>query len=181
MRHLNLFALPLMFAMVACAPVSTPSSVAPKGPSDKPLEPCHPGCFPAGTVIATPEGQRLIETIQPGDMVTLIGGDGQPTSGPVESTFQTCNRLVEVRTDSGNLLTTATQPLCLGGGGFRRADDLAEGDTIYRWDQGTRRPATVRTVVPTGQETTVYNLVVGESNVFVAAGFLARGKPPLVK
>ncbi len=181
MRHLNLLAMALIFAVAACAPMTTPSATAPKGPSDKPLEPCQPGCFPAGTVITTPDGPRLIETIQPGDYVTLIGADGQPTNGPVESTFQTSNRLVEVRTDSGNLLTTATQPLCLCGGGFRRAGELAEGDTIRHWDQGVCRPATVRGVVPTGREAAVYNLVVGESNVFVAGNFLARGKPPLVK
>ncbi len=27
-------------------------------------EPCHPGCFPAGTPVATPEGLRPIETIR---------------------------------------------------------------------------------------------------------------------
>jgi hypothetical protein len=35
-------------------------------------------------------------------------------------------------------------------------------------------------VVPIGRETPVFNVVVGESAVFIAGGFLARGKPPPV-
>lgn len=104
--------------------------------------------------------------------------DGRATSGPVESSFQTCNRLVEVRTDAGRLLTTETQPLCLKEGGFRRAGELAEGDVIWRWEAGQCRPAKVQAVMPTEGEAAVFNLVVGESAVFVAGGFLARGKPP---
>jgi hypothetical protein len=109
-----------------------------------------------------------------------VGPDGAPTSGLVDTSFETCNRLVEVRTESGSLLTTETQPLCLRNGGFRPAGKLAEGDVIWRWEGGERRPAQVREVVPTGREASVFNLVVGESAVFVAGGFLARGKAPLV-
>jgi hypothetical protein len=150
------------------------------GHADKesPPPPCHPGCFPAGTLVATPGGPRAIETIRPGDAVTLLGGDGALLSGSVGSTFQTCNRLVEVRTDGGELLTTETQPLALRDGGFRRAGELAEGDVVWRWEAGGRRPARVRAVVPVAGEAEVFNLVVGESAVFVAGGFLAKGKPP---
>src|SRR5207249_922417 len=140
---------------------SSSSSSSGKGKSNKqeyPPPPCHPGCFPAGTAIATPEGPRPIEALRRGDRVTLVGSDGTSTSAMVDSTFQTCNRLVEVRTESGSLLTTETQPLCLRDGGFRRAGELAEGTLIWRWEAGERRSTRVEAVVPTGREVSVFNL-----------------------
>jgi hypothetical protein len=184
MRRLIPILLIMLGGIAACSPgPATNGSVKDKSGSEdeKKYPPCHPGCFPAGTVVATPTGLRLIESLGRGDRVTLVGPDGVPTSGAVDATFQTCNRLVEVRTDAGRLLTTQTQPLCLQAGGFRPAGEVTEGDIIWRWDGGERRPARVQGVAPTEGEVPVYNLVVGESNVFVANGFLARGKPPLAE
>ncbi len=175
----------VLIFVTGCAPggSSTGKTTEPakeKSPfQDKsPPPPCHPGCFPAGTLIATPDGARRIEAIAPGEVVVLISPDGTSVVGPVHSTFQTCNRLVEVRTESGDLVTTETQPLGLRDGEFRRAGELVAGDVIWRWENGQRHAARVRAVVATGQEAPVFNLVVGESGVFVAGGFLARGKPP---
>src|SRR5262245_41868528 len=177
MRWLSSFAAVLLLGISACSSNSpTPPRVT--SGRESPPPPCHPGCFPAGTMIATPAGPRPIETVRRGDLVTLVGPDGTPTSGPVDSTFQTCNRLVEVQTESGNLLTTQSQPLCLRGGGFRPAGELTAGDLIWQWQGGERRPAVVRAVVPSGRDEPVFNLVVGESNVFIAGEFLARGKLP---
>jgi hypothetical protein len=173
MRCLFPFLAVLLLGLPACSATPSSGSKQQQGPPP----PCHPGCFPAGTTIATPDGLRPIESIGVGDVVTLIGADGTPTRRIVSSTFHTCNLLVEVQTDAGRLLTTRTQPLCLADGEFRTAGDLAEGDVIWRWVDGERRPARVRSVLPKEGEVEVYNLVVGESAVFVAGGFLARGKP----
>ena len=100
--------------------------------------------------------------------------------GTVESIYQTNNSLLEVRTESGSLLTTATQPLCLETGELRPAGELVAGDRIWRWEGSQRRSTTVREVVPTSRDGAVFNLVVGKSAVFIAGGFLARGKPPMV-
>jgi hypothetical protein len=179
MRRLFLLFATLALGIASCS--SNPTTGKDKATTERvPNEPCHPGCFPAGTMVASPEGTRPIETIRLGDFVTLIDADGIPTSGKVNARYQTCNRLVEVHTESGNLLTTETQPLCLGDGGFRAAGELVEGDLIWRWEEGKRRSARVLAVVPTGRETPVFNVVVGESAVFIAGGFLARGKPPPV-
>jgi hypothetical protein len=175
LRRLVPFAVALALGVSAC---SSDTGKGKATPRTQPPEPCHPGCFPAGTPVATPHGPRPIESIRGGDVVTLIGPGGAPTGGAVGSTFQTCNRLVEVRTEAGNLLTTETQPLCLAGGELRRAGELAPGDRVWRWEGGERRAAKVLAVVPTGREVAVFNLVVGDSAVFVAGGFLARGKPP---
>jgi hypothetical protein len=169
------FTAALLLGVSACSPDTGQGKSTPR---TQPPEPCHPGCFPAGTPVATPGGPRPIESIRGGDAVTLIGPGGAATSGAVRSTFQTCNRLVEVRTEAGSLLTTETQPLCLADGEYCRAGELAEGDRIWRWEGGERRAAKVLAVMPTGREGPVFNLVVGDSAVFVAGGFLARGKPP---
>jgi hypothetical protein len=183
MRRLSLLTLALLLGVGACGPNggstgTTGPTATGKTAGGYPPPPCHPGCFPAGTVVATPNGPRPIESVGRGDLVTLVGPDGTPTSGAVDGCFRTCNRLVEVRTEAGSLRTTETQPLCLTAGGFRPAGELAGGDVVWRWEGGERRPARVLAVERTGQEGPVFNLVVGESAVFVAGGFLARGKPP---
>jgi hypothetical protein len=173
-------ALSMLVGLSACAP-EKPDPKKDRGNADKksPPPPCHPGCFPAGTLVATPEGPRPIEAVGRGDRALVVTADGTTTAATVDSTFQTCNKLMEVQTDQGQLLTTTTQPLCLVSGGFRPAGELAEGDRVWRWEGDERRAARVFAVVATGREAEVYNLVVGESAVFVAGGFLARGKPPL--
>src|SRR5262249_27577834 len=59
--------------------------------------PCHPGCFPAGTLVVVPGGTKRIEFIRAGETVTTVGPDGKGARGVVESVFTSTNRLVEVR------------------------------------------------------------------------------------
>ena len=195
MRRTSFLAVTLVIGLSACDDKSTKKTTGqgsgsgsteekkkdPDPDEGKRHPPCHPGCFPAGTMVATPTGLRLIETIKAGELVTLIGPDGAALSGPVHSTFKTDNRLVEIQTETGTIRTTLTQPLCLMAGGFRTAEDLKAGDEIWRWMDGKRQAARVTGVVNTGLDAPVFNLVVGESAVFVAGGFLARGKPPAVE
>jgi hypothetical protein len=150
----------------------------PRKQENVPLVPCHPGCFPAGTVVLVTDGSTRIELIREGDAVTTVGPDGRAGRGVVEHVFRTRNRLVEVRTDGGRVVTTDAQPLCLRDGSLKRAGDLEAGDRIWRWESGRRVEAAVREVVATGREAPVFNLILGDSAVFVAGGFLARGKPP---
>jgi hypothetical protein len=142
------------------------------------LEPCHPGCFPAGTPVQTPAGALPIERVKVGQMVTTVGPDGQAARGVVKEIFTTKNRLVEVRTDHGAAVTTDAQPFCLVDGGFQRAGELKPGNRIWQWRDGRRQEAVVREVVATGRTEPVFNLILGDSAVFVAGGFLVRGKPP---
>ncbi len=142
-------------------------------------EPCHPGCFPAGTPIRTPDGTRPVETIRAGDVVTSISPDGVEVTRKVQSVFKTWNRLIEVRTDDGTLVTTPTQPLALVSGELRASGELKVGDQIWRWEGHARKAVTVRSVISTGREEAVFNLVLGDSVVFIADGFVVRSKPPL--
>lgn len=175
----------IAFAVCSCGPTepttsSTKSQTTPTTTKDdhEKYPPCHPGCFPAGTLVATPTGPKEIQTIAKGEIVTLVTTDGAATTGSVEDVFKTPNRLLEVRTDAGTVTTTETQPLCLQAGGFRLAGELKAGDTIWRWENGGRTAATVKEVTAPVREADVFNLVVGKDKVFIAGGFLARGKPP---
>jgi hypothetical protein len=143
-----------------------------------PPPPCHPGCFPAGTPIRTPGGSQPVERLRQGDSVTTVGPNGAAAPGKVLAVFATRNRLLEVRTEAGNLVTTETQPLALAGGGLRAAGKLKAGDRVFRWDGRERLAVTVRSVVLTGREEQVFNLILGEPAMFVADGFLVRSKPP---
>jgi hypothetical protein len=147
---------------------------------ERPLIPCHPGCFPAGTLVRVADGARRIELLRAGDIIMTIGPDGREGRAAVQTVFTSTNRLIDVRTDRGVAVTTEAQPLCLAAGGFSKAGDLKPGDRVWRWRDGRRTEAVVREVAPTGRTETVYNLIIGDSAVFVAGDFLARGKPPAV-
>jgi hypothetical protein len=143
-------------------------------------EPCHPGCFPAGTKVSVPGGTMVIERLRVGDSVVTFGADGRATTAKVEAIFVTRNRLLELRTEGGNLTTTITQPMFLEGGEFKAAGELKAGDRVWRW-QGAQRRATaalVEVTAPT-REAQVFNLVLGAPTTFVADGFLVRSKPPV--
>src|SRR5262249_6819442 len=124
-----------------------------------PQQPCHPGCFPAGTSIRVPGGTTPVERVREGDLITTVGPGRMTWQGKVASVFVTRTRLLDVGPDAGNLVTTQTQPLALVGGGLRAAGELKAGDRVYRWDGRERRPVTVRSVAPAGREELVINLV----------------------
>lgn len=145
---------------------------------ERQFEPCHPGCFPAGTMILVPGGKSLVERINAGDVVTTVGPDGKSSKSKVASVFVTRNRLIEVSTDAGKLVTTETQPLALSTGALKGAGELKAGDRIYRWVEGERKAATVKGVTQTLREEKVFNLILGDPVLFIANGFLARSKPP---
>ncbi len=184
MRRTTPFLLLVCLALTACGPASNTSRPTTQ-PTTKPTDderkypPCHPGCFPKGTLVATPSGPREIQAVGKGEIVTIITADGEVTTGPVASVFETCNRLLDLTTDAGTLRTTETQPLCLAAGGFAEAGKLKAGDRIWKWADGKRAAVTVNGVNPVDGTSAVFNLVVGTDKVFVANGFLARGKPPV--
>lgn len=145
----------------------------------EPLQiPCHPGCFPRGTLVETPQGQSLIETIQPGDLLTAILPGGQAVPVGVQSVFVTHNRLWQIDTSAGSLVTTQIQPICVATDRSVRAGDLQPGQSILHYQEGELHAAEVTAVSPTSRTEQVFNLVLGNSEIFVAGGFLARSKPP---
>jgi len=140
--------------------------------------PCHPGCFPAGTLVQVPGGTKAIDRIREGDLVITLDADGKPSPVKVTGVFKTRNRILMLRTEDGQLLTTATQPIAVEKGGFAPAGELKPGDRIWRWTDGKRRKARVLDMSAADRETDVFNLILGEATPFIAGGFVVRSKPP---
>lgn len=146
-------------------------------------EPCHPGCFPHGTLVETPFGPQKIDAIAVGDEVWVISPDGKRISLPVVSIFRTTNRLWIVETSRGELRTTETQPLCTNLDDLIEAGKLRAGDVILGWspnetDDGLVQEVGVVSVTQTDEVVPVVNLVLGNREPFIANGYLARSKPP---
>jgi hypothetical protein len=140
---------------------------------------CHPGCFPAGTLVLTPGCPRAIEQIKAGDYVLGVDKKGNTIPAKVRSAFVTENYLVEIETDAGRLTTTNKQPLCLACGCTKTALELAVGDLLVRWENGQARPAKVIAINKTDKLTTVFNLVLEDQDFYISGGFQVRSKPPL--
>lgn len=147
---------------------------------ERPMEPCHPGCFPWGTMIETAKGLRRVEQIKVGDNIVAILRTGEATKIPVSSIFRTRNRLLEIHTSEGTLLTTPQQPLCMTSSENVAAGKLEQGDLVLVWRNGETRQAKVNQVVITDRIEPVINLVLGDSEAFIANGFVARSKPPAI-
>lgn len=145
-----------------------------------PAPPCHPGCFPTGTLVETPSGPRRIEELVVGDLVISYSSGRVPTAIPITDIFTTDNVLWRIETDHGPLLTTETQPLCLATGLIQSTGNLRPGDKLLNCQQGLVQEATVIHVGPANRSGRVHNLVLGDSQHFVAGGFLVRSKPPAI-
>jgi hypothetical protein len=143
--------------------------------------PCHPGCFPHGTLVQTPRGPRGIETIRVGDEVVTFTADGSPAVATVDSVFVTTNRLWEVRTPRGVLLTTETQPLWLADNRTAPVGKLAPPMRLICAAGVERTAAPITSVRNTGRIEQVVNLVLRDADTFSVDGYLARSKPPLLE
>jgi hypothetical protein len=142
------------------------------------FEPCHPGCFPRGTLVDTPQGRRPIESIAAGEPVTAFLPSGERISATVKSVFATDNRLWHIATEAGDLITTQTQPLCLATDRTIVAGELQPGDEILRGEDGSLYGVRVLSAAPTDRIENVFNLILDDSARFLANGYLARSKPP---
>lgn len=143
-----------------------------------PLQPCHPGCFPQGTLVETVAGPRAIETIEVGTALVAFDRSGNRRSVAVSAVFTTTNRLVEIVTSHGTLWTTPTQPLATALTRPVPAGDVREGDTLLTWSAGELQEVRVEQARQTERIARVFNLVLRDSELFVAGGYLARSKPP---
>jgi predicted lipid-binding transport protein (Tim44 family) len=121
------------------------------------------GCFQAGTRVRTPQGEVMIETLRPGDLV--LAGNGYTTR--VEAVQVTRDQVLMLETSAGTLRTTAEHPLLCADGRFRLAGELTRGDRLEN--------ATIQRCV-VGGEQTVYNLTVGTPHTFIADGFVVHNK-----
>ncbi|MBI5584589.1 MAG: Hint domain-containing protein [Deltaproteobacteria bacterium] len=134
------------------------------------------GCFPAGTVIVTPQGERPIERLAAGDEILAVDPDGRPIRSRVKTILVNKNPLVKIKTPGGSQLATADHPFSLGDGRFRAAGDLRVGDRITRWKEGRLVAEKVRGIEAGPGEGLVFNLEVDEPHTFIAGGLVVHNK-----
>ena len=84
-------------------------------------------CFAAGTPLLTPDGEKPIETIRPGDWV-LTAPENDPEAPPVlrqvEEVFQNYMSLLHLQVGGKTIRTTSEHPLYVRGKGWTAAKEL---------------------------------------------------------
>ncbi|MGZ8450422.1 MAG: polymorphic toxin-type HINT domain-containing protein, partial [Candidatus Deferrimicrobiaceae bacterium] len=134
------------------------------------------GCFPAGTKIRTPGGERPIESLSEGMEVVAVGADGVPVAAAVRLRTGRLGAPIEITTDAGRLRVTPDHPLAVPEGAFRSAGELSPGDLVLTLRDGGTATATVLAVIRGFEEVPVFHLTVGEPHTFVADGFVVHNK-----
>lgn len=122
-------------------------------------------CFPADTMIATPDGDKPIQDVNIGDTVSTLCGPQE-----VSKTIQSLQPIVTIETDRGNLFCTQTEVLLTVEGSIC-VEDLIQGDILIHKDGG----ATVLSIKHGIENVPVYELV---APYFYADGFVVDGFDP---
>lgn len=127
------------------------------------------GCFAEDTAVLMADGtSRAIQDVAVGDEVMAFNAEtGTNEAAKVSRTFvhEDVETLV-VRTEQGEVTTTATHPFYVEGRGFTPAGELHEGDRL-RTPDGDQ--VVVQSIQFTGRRQTVYNIEVeGLHNYHVA-------------
>ncbi|NBO19622.1 MAG: prepilin-type N-terminal cleavage/methylation domain-containing protein, partial [Proteobacteria bacterium] len=111
----------------------TTGGAGPGGGADPVCNASGGACFPAGTAISTPGGERRIEELNAGDIVFAVDANGVRSPVRVKATMRKNSATLTVVTDRGLLRTTTEHPLWVGGDDFREAGRLKPGDTVMLW------------------------------------------------
>ncbi|WP_394823067.1 polymorphic toxin-type HINT domain-containing protein [Pendulispora albinea] len=127
-------------------------------------------CFVAGTPVATPSGERPIESLRAGDLVLTRGElDGTVSAHPVVQTFvRAAPSLVDVQIETADgdresVRSTPEHPYWSIARGWVHAGELRANETLR--DIGGR-DVRVAHVVPVAQEALVYNIEVEQTHTY---------------
>jgi RHS repeat-associated protein len=125
-------------------------------------------CFAAGTLVATPEGERAIDLIKVGDLVlSQDEATGEQSARRVTQTFVTLDQQVIEATLAAadgveRLVATLTHPFYVEGQGFTSASELEPGMSVMT-ASGT---ATVQGLRRMEGHRTVYNIEVESTHTY---------------
>jgi hypothetical protein len=123
-------------------------------------------CFAAGTPLLTPEGDKPIEQIKPGDWV-LSAPECDPEAPPeprlVEEVFTNVSPLLNLRVGRRTIRTTPLHPFYVRGKGWTAAQELESGDLLRSHDG---RWVAVESVAEGDRESAVYNLRISEHHTY---------------
>ena len=127
-------------------------------------------CFVAGTTVATPSGERAIESLAVGDLVFARGeSDDAVTARPVLRTFaHGAPSLVDVRLETANgeresIRSTPEHPYWTLDRGWVPAGELLASEPLL---DRAGREIHVTKVAPIAQEATVYNIEVEADHTY---------------
>ncbi len=132
-------------------------------------------CVTGDTLVATPEGSRRVDTIQPGDLILTVKGP-RPVAR-VETYHDTPAFRVRF-SDGGMLRATAGHQFYIyrESAGFRpvRLDRCRPGDEVQTLHAGVSAAAKILSIEPAGVETT-YDLYESETDTWITEGYVSRG------
>jgi hypothetical protein len=132
-------------------------------------------CFPAGTLILTPAGERDIATLHPNELVVSIAADGQVSHRRLlRVVTHAPTSLWELKFSDGSRLKTTRVHSFLIAGTWQRADAIQAGDPVGTLAGGRLIERTVEHAGPLGESASVYNLIVEGEYTFIANGAVAH-------
>lgn len=138
------------------------------------------GCVREGTLVATPQGDRAIETLREGDEVWSIDSHGGRVAGRISRVTRGRGfEFVRITVGSHTLDVTPTHRIATALG-WLRADDLGPGDALTT-AHGVRSHCQIERV---REDARVYDLSVWPHENYFAAGVLVHNKsiaPPTAK
>lgn len=136
------------------------------------------GCFPAGTRIATPQGEVAIEKLQRGDCIFSYN----EKKGVVEVNPILCikeyseNPIWEIDFQDGSQVRTTPVHSFFSVNEWKMARRISSGESLSTFNYQSKSTVIkqVTTSRPTNQTETVYNLIVGNNYSFIANGLLVH-------
>jgi hypothetical protein len=154
--------------------------------------PLHPNCFPAGTMIATPEGKKRIEKIKIDDCVMSRDEDtGEVSKQKVTKTFSRwyCGDIYHIILRDGKKITCTpdhqiycfydeyNEPLtrgselpCVGNIKKMEARNFLEGQMVLCYKNGQFDFYDIASIRISRESITVYNITVENTHSYVANG-----------
>ncbi len=124
-------------------------------------------CFVAGTLVLTAAGLVAIETIKAGDLVIATNPDTMETAPKrvLETYVLKNDRLVHLKVDGEEIITTENHPFYVQDRGFVNAGELQRGDILRNLDGNMLRLDSI-TIEQLAQPETVYNFQVEEYHTY---------------
>jgi len=135
------------------------------------------GCFPAGTLITTAQGDLDIAAVREGDFVTALGSHGQVVKGRrVVRVLKHCRcRIWRIRFADGQFVRTTAIHCFLVGANWVQARYLREGHLVSTVSpSGEVIFRRVSRSVGDDEIEDVYNLIVEDDFTFLAEGFVVH-------
>jgi hypothetical protein len=134
------------------------------------------GCFPAGTIISTPNGICDIARLSNGDLVLAVDiHTNQIRKRKIlKVVVHDANKIWVLRLSDGSVLRTTAVHSFLINGIWKKASQIREGDKLAVYSSQGVRDITIDASEASDSVETVYNLIVDGDFNFIASGILTH-------